>query len=73
MVFHCILCLFVQTRILAVTLHTWEHMMKKLQLDLDALKVTSFEVANSTAAPKNVLMTGATGYCNTCVQPCYWH
>jgi hypothetical protein len=48
--------------------------MKKLQLNLDALKVTTFEAANSTAAPGGVLMTGLSGYCNTCIpNACNWH
>lgn len=47
--------------------------MSKMQLNVDALQVTSFEVAAAVdTTPQPVQRTGRTGYCNTCWGVCDW-
>lgn len=46
--------------------------MTKLRLDIEALGVTSFEAGDAPACAREVVMTGTTGYCNTCYSVCNW-
>ena len=44
----------------------------KLRLEVDALEVTSFDAAGQMEV-EAVQMTGASGFCNTCVDGgCHW-
>lgn len=46
--------------------------MSKMQLNVEALQVTTFEVAETPAnQARPVQRTGATGFCNTCAW-CDW-
>ena len=46
--------------------------MAKLQLNVEALDVTSFEAGAASVGPREAVMTGTTGYCNTCYSICNW-
>lgn len=46
--------------------------MNKQKLDVTTLVVSSFEPQQKSLVAPVVEMTGATGYCNTCVSGCDW-
>jgi len=46
--------------------------MKKLRLDTETLEVAQFAVTEAQPVASPAVMTGLTGFCNTCYSACDW-